>query len=193
MKKIQIKYNIDKTYREIMKLEMDKLGLEYSIGGLSDIKIIGKPSDESIKSLSIALEKYGIEIVNDPREVIVQNIKDIIIDIIHNNENIPNMKLSVILAEKLNYSFGFLSKLFSETTFNSIESYIIFQKLERVKMLLASSDYTLTEISLQMNYSSVAHLSNQFKKVTGVSPTAFQRIIIKRKLRMENNSPEHII
>jgi AraC-like DNA-binding protein len=98
----------------------------------------------------------------------------------------PNVTTSVYIADKLNHSYGYLSSLFSEITFTSIENYVIIQKIERAKQMLASETLTLTEISYQLNYSSVAHLSNQFKKMTGITPSAFQRIIKKRREKRIN-------
>jgi AraC-like DNA-binding protein len=96
-------------------------------------------------------------------------------------DNFPSEKISLYLAEKLNHSYGYLANAFSEVTYSSIENFIIMQKIERAKQLMINGDLTLTEISYKLNYSSVAHLSNQFKKTTGLTPSAFQRIIVKRR------------
>ena len=115
----------------------------------------------------------------------MQKIKDTITDMVWKDENLPNITTSAYLADKLNHSYGYLSNLFSEVTYSSIENFIILQKIERAKQMIISDNYTLTEISYQLNYSSVAHLSNQFKKTTGLTPSAFQRII---KARRENRA-----
>ena len=98
-----------------------------------------------------------------------------------NDDILPNVATSAYLADVLNHSYGYLSNLFSEITYSTIENYIIFQKIERVKQMTISENYTLTEISYKLNYSSVAHLSNQFKKTTGLTPSAFQRIVKKKR------------
>ena len=107
-------------------------------------------------------------------------MKDTIIEMIHSPE-LVNVKSSVYLAEKLSHSYGYLSNLFSDVTYSSIENYIIMQKIEYAKQLIVSAQLSLTEIAFKLNYSSVAHLSTQFKNVTGITPSAFQRIIAKRR------------
>ena len=131
-------------------------------------------------ALTEELKEYGIDIIENQKSVLVQKIKDTIIEMIHSPE-LVNVKSSVYLAEKLSHSYGYLSNLFSDVTYTSIENYIILQKIEYAKQLIVSSDLSLTEIAFQLNYSSVAHLSTQFKNVTGITPSAFQRIITKRR------------
>ena len=111
----------------------------------------------------------------------VQKIKDAIVEMVFNDENAINVKSSVYLSEKLNLSFGYLSNLFSEVTHTSIENFIIIQKIERVKQLIIINELSLTEIAYLLSYSSVAHLSTQFKNTTGITASAFQRIIEKRR------------
>ena len=110
----------------------------------------------------------------------VQKIKDAIIELVYMDDN-NNFKSSVFLAEKLNHSYGYLSNVFSEVTYSSIENFIILQKIERAKQLMLVNEMSLTEIAFLLNYSSVAHLSTQFKNTTGITPSAFQRIIKKRR------------
>jgi len=112
---------------------------------------------------------------------LVQKIKDLIIDMVFNENANVNVKSSVYLAEKLGHSYGYLSNLFSEVTYSSIENFIIIQKIEYAKQLLLNTELNLTEIAFKLNYSSVAHLSTQFKNTTGITPSAFQRIIFKRR------------
>ncbi|MDB5229088.1 MAG: AraC family transcriptional regulator, partial [Bacteroidota bacterium] len=119
--------------------------------------------------------------VDNQKSTLVQKIKDTIIEMVWLEEKLPTSKISSYIAEKLNHSYGYLSNLFSEVTYTSIENYIIIQKIERAKQMIIGDELTLTEISYRLNYSSVAHLSTQFKKTTGLTPSAFQRIIKKRR------------
>ena len=126
--------------------------------------------------------------VENQKSVLVQKIKDTINELVTSEEPL-NVKSSVFIAEKLNHSYGYLSNLFSDVTYTSIENYIIIQKIELAKQLIISNQLSLTEIAYRLNYSSVAHLSTQFKNTTGITPSAFQRIITKRReLSSKNNS-----
>lgn len=107
-------------------------------------------------------------------------IKDAIVELVFSENNI-SVKASIYISEKLNHSYGYLSNLFSEITYTSIENFIIIQKIEYAKELMISNKYSLTEISLRLNYSSVAHLSSQFKNITGLTPSLFLKMISKRK------------
>lgn len=122
----------------------------------------------------------GIEIVESQKRIFVQKIKDAIIEMIQNQESI-SIKSSVYLSDKLQNSYGHISNVFSEVTYTSIENFIIIQKIEIAKQMIISNELTLTEIAYKLNYSSVAHLSTQFKNTTGITPSVFQRIIQKRK------------
>ena len=126
--------------------------------------------------------------VENQKSVLVQKIKDTITELVTSEEPL-NVKSSVFIAEKLNHSYGYLSNLFSDVTYTSIENYIIIQKIELAKQLIINNQLSLTEIAYRLNYSSVAHLSTQFKNTTGITPSAFQRIITKRReLSSKNNS-----
>ena len=155
--------------------------MPYSITGLGEIEIKGTVIPVKYKELESNLSKYGIEIIDNPKKVFTQKIKDAIVEMIYQEETLPAIKISAHLAKKLNKSYGYLSATFSEVTFSSIQSFIILQKIERVKQEIIEGKNTLTQIAWKLNYSSVAHLSGEFKKITGLTPTAFQRIIKKRK------------
>lgn len=143
--------------------------------------LLEKVSSEALKDFSTDINSYGIEVVENPKLALVQRIKDVIIDLVFNDETTVNVKTSVYLAEALDQNYSYLSNLFSEITFTSIENYIILQKIEYTKLLITKEELTLTEIAYKLDYSSVAHLSKQFKNTTGITPSAFQRIISKRK------------
>ena len=152
---------------------------EFNTENFNEIEFQNEPSEQEYTALKQKLSANGIEIIENQKVIVVQKIKSTILKMIHNPEDI-NVKTSVHLSEKIGQSYSFISNLFSEVTYTSIENYIIIQKIEIVKHLIITTELTLTEIAYKYNYSSVAHLSNQFKKCTGLTPSAFQRIIKKR-------------
>jgi len=178
---VLIKYDISCTCKAILKEQLQKLDVEYNIVGLNEIEFKIQPTSAQIEQLKSDFSYYGIEIIDNQKLALVQKIKDTIIDMVWSDDILPNITTSSFLADKLHHSYGYLANLFSEYTFATIENFIIFQKIERVKEMTINGNHTLTEISYQLNYSSVAHLSNQFKKTTGLTPSAFQRIIKQRK------------
>lgn len=145
-----------------------------------EVEFLEKISAEKMKELRETLEDYGITIIENQKTVLIEKIKETILEMVHSEEPI-NVKASVYLADKLQHSYGYLSNLFSEVTYSSIESYIMMQKIEHAKNLIIKDNLTLTEVAYKLNYSSVAHLSTQFKNVTGITPSQFQRIITKRR------------
>lgn len=149
--------------------------------GLGEIEIKKNVSEQQFVELTSLLKKYEIQVIDDRISALVQKTKDAIIEMIYLEEKLPASKVSFHLSQKLNYSFGYISKLFSEVTYTSIENFIIIQKIERVKQLIIEDQLTLTQIAGKLSYSSVAHLSGQFKKITGITPSAFQRIIKRRR------------
>ena len=178
---LYIKYDIHAACKVILEEELSKLDLKYELIGLGEVEIKGEMTPDQLQKLNEGLNKYGIEIVDNQKSTLVQKIKDTIIEMVWLEEKLPTSKISSYIAEKLNHSYGYLSNLFSEVTYTSIENYIIIQKIERAKQMIIGDELTLTEISYRLNYSSVAHLSTQFKKTTGLTPSAFQRIIKKRR------------
>jgi AraC-like DNA-binding protein len=178
---LYIKYDIHLACKIILEEQLDSLGIDYELIGLGEVEIKKDMSPDTLQKLNTGLNKYGIEIVDNQKSTLVQKIKDTITEMVWLEEKLPTSKISSYIAEKLNHSYGYLSNLFSEVTYTSIENYIIIQKIERAKQMIISDELTLTEISYRLNYSSVAHLSTQFKKTTGLTPSAFQRIIKKRR------------
>ena len=178
--KLYIKYDINLACKVILQEHLERLGLEYELKELGEVEILTPLTPDVQKELDEGLERYGIRIVSNHKNTLIEKTKDIIIEMIYEKEKLPNTNISTYLADRLNHSYGYISNLFSEVTYSSIENFIIIQKIERAKQLVIEGELTLTEISYQLNYSSVAHLSNQFKKTTGLTPTSFQRIIKKR-------------
>lgn len=179
--KLSIKYDISIACKVILQEQLDKLDLSYKITGLGEVDIDGSISPDKFADLIIALQKYGIEIIDNPKNIFVQKVKDAIVEMVYMENDLPSENISSYLAGKLNHTYGHMSTIFSEVTFTTIANFIILQKIERAKQMIMEGKETLTEIAWKLNYSSVAHLSNQFKKTTGLTPSAFQRIIKKRK------------
>ncbi len=182
--KLHVKYDIHISCKIILQEQLDKLQLPYTITGIGEVEIKESISPEKYKELETNLNKYAIEIIDDPKNVFAQRVKDLIVEMVYMGEANTTLKTSVYLAEKLNKSYNYIATIFSEVTFTSIQNYINLQKIERAKQEIVEGEKTLTEIAWDLNFSSVAHLSNDFKKITGLTPTVFQRIIKKRK---ENN------
>ena len=179
--KLFIKFDFNAVCRQVLREKLDEIDVKYNILGFGEVDILENLSSEKYDELASALGNYNIEIVENQKSILVQKIKDAIIDMVFNEETNVNVKTSVYLADTLGHSYGYLSNLFSEVTYTSIENFIILQKIEYTKQLVIKGNLSLTEIAFKLNYSSVAHLSTQFKNTTGITPSAFQRIISKRR------------
>lgn len=179
--KLYVKYDINQACRVILQEKLDELDIKYNLLDYGEIEIDDSTTDESFAAIKNSLGKYGIEIVNNQKSQLVQKIKDTIIEMIYERDKLPTSTISTYLADKLNLSYGYIANVFSEHTYTSIENFIIIQKIERAKKLIVEDNLTLTEVSYKLNYSSVAYLSAQFKKVTGLTPSLFKRIVEKRR------------
>jgi AraC-like DNA-binding protein len=184
--KLYVKYDIHYAVAVIIKEKLTELGIEFEMGELGEIEIMSEMSDDQLQNLTNILQNYGIDIVDNLKSTLVQKTKDVIKEMIYKEEGLPTSKISSYIAERVNRSYGYLHNLFAENTYTSIGNYIIMQKIERAKQFLIEGELTLTEISYKLSYSSVAHLSYQFKKTTGLTPSAFQRIIKRRRGEIEN-------
>jgi len=178
---LNLKFDFNAVCRKVLDETLLKHHINHKIIGFGEVELLDKLSPETLENLSNDLSRYNIEIVENQKSILVQKIKDVIIDMVFNEDTNVNLKASAYLAETLEHSYGYLSNLFSEVTYTSIENFIIIQKIEYTKQLIVNSDLSLTEIAFKLNYSSVAHLSTQFKNTTGITPSAFQRIIAKRR------------
>lgn len=169
-----------------VKEELDKLGLLHAVVDLGVVDILGEITQEQHNQLKENLLRSGLEVIDDKNTILVERIKNTIIEMIHYSDELPKVNYSDYLSEKLGLEYTYLSNLFTELKGITIQQYIIINKIERVKELLIYEDLTLSEISYKLHYSSVAHLSNQFKKVTGISPSLFRQLKIKRRENLEN-------
>jgi AraC-like DNA-binding protein len=170
----------------MVKSELDKLGLHYIMVDLGEVEIKENIATEQRDQLRIALLKSGLELMDDKKAILIEKIKNVIIEMVHYADEYPKTNFSDYLNKKLNYDYTYLANLFSEVTGITIEQYIIAHKIERVKELLIYDELNLTQISYKLNYSSVAHLSSQFKKVTGLTPTFFKQLKRKRRDTLDN-------
>lgn len=170
----------------IVKSELEKLNLHYTTLELGEIETSEELTHAQHVALRAALLKSGLEVMEDKKSIIIEKIKNIIVEMIHYTEEAPRLNFSAFLSEKLQYDYTYLSNLFSEVKGITIEHFIIAHKIERAKELLIYNELTLTEIAEKLHYSNVAHLSNQFKKVTGLTPTFFKKMKHKRLIALEN-------
>lgn len=165
----------------MVKAELKKMGLHFIVIDLGQIEIMETISESQKNQLKLALLEIGLELIDDKKAILIEKVKNIIIEMIHYAEEMPNINFSVFISKKLNYDYNYLANLFSEVNGITIEKFIISHKVERIKELIMYDELNLTQISYKMNYSSVAHLSNQFKKVTGLSPSHFKQMRDRRR------------
>ena len=183
--KLFIKYMVTNQSKIIVKAELKKLGLHFIIVDLGEIEIMEELSADQRLQLKAALLNQGLELMDDKRAILIEKIIKVIIDMVHNSTEINKLNFSDFLTEKLKHHYTYLSNTFSEVKGMTIQQFIIIHKVERVKELLMYGELTLTEISYLLNYSSVAHLSNQFKKVTGLSPSRFKTLKDRKRVPIE--------
>jgi YesN/AraC family two-component response regulator len=169
----------------VVRAELSKLGVYGSVDELGEANIEGELTPVQIQQLKAGLLKSGLEIVDDKKSVLISKIKKIIVELVHYAEEPLSVNLSHYLSDKLDYDYTYLANLFSEVQGMPIEKYYIMHKIERVKELLVYNELTLTEIAYKMHYSNVAYLSNQFKKVTGLTPSHFKQLKDKRRQMLE--------
>lgn len=170
----------------MVKEELKKLGLHFVVVDLGEVEIIEELTESQHDALKAALFNSGLELMDDKRAVLIEKIKNVIVEMVHYTDELPKVNYSDYISEKLNYDYTYLSNLFSEVKGITIQQYIILHKIERVKELILYEELNLTEISYLLQYSSVAHLSNQFKKVTGLTPTQFKLLKNKRRNSIED-------
>ncbi len=173
--KLFIKFMVSNRCKNAVKEVLNDLGLHFIMVDLGEVEIMEHLSGEQREQLQVALQYTGLELMDDKRAVLIERVKNTIIDMVHNSNEPVKTKLSVYLSQKLNYDYTYMSNLFSEVQGTTIEQFLISHKIERIKELLIYDELNITEIAYAMNYSSVAHLSNQFKKVTGLSPSHFKK------------------
>lgn len=178
--KAYFRFDFNIICKKVLEEVLDQRNIKYKTLNFGEVEILQTLNPSEKEALTEALAEYGITIIENQKTAMVQKIKDAIVNMVFSDKSV-NVKASVYLAEHLNHSYGYMSSLFSEVTHTSIENFIILQKIERAKQLIINDKMTLTEIAYKLNYSSVAHLSTQFKNTTGITPSQFQKIIDKRR------------
>jgi AraC-like DNA-binding protein len=169
----------------VVKEELKKLGLHFMLVDLGEVEIMENINIEQRTQLKTALLGLGLELMDDKRAVLIEKIKNVIIEMVHHSDEVIKVNFSNFLSEKMNHDYTYLSNLFSEVQGTTIEQFLISHKIERIKELIIYGELNITEIAWKMNYSSVAHLSNQFKKMTGLSPSHFKQLKDKRRSPLE--------
>jgi len=170
----------------IVKSELEEFGLHFIIVDLGEVEIMENITMEQRNLLNLNLEKSGLGLLEDKKRVLIEKIKNIIVDLVYYAEEQPKINLSDYLSGKLNYDYTYLANLFSESQSTTIEHFFLDHKIERVKELLVYDEISLTEIAYKLHYSSVAHLSNQFKKMTGLTPSGYKNLKLKKRRSPEN-------
>jgi len=183
--KLYIKNMVSNSCKTIVKSEIKKLGLNLILIELGEVEIAEIIVHEQRNQLNVNLQKMGLELLDNKKSMIIESIKTRIIELVHYSDKRLRVKLSFYLSDKLKYDYTYLANIFSENQGITIEQFFLNHKIERVKELLVYNEISLTEIADKMQYSSVAHLSNQFKKITGLTPSRYKLLRLKRRIPLE--------
>ena len=170
----------------VVKAELEKLGVRYVDVRIGEVNTIEDLPKEKLEILDIALRKSGLQLMDDKKSILVEKIKSAVIELVHYTDEQIKTNLSDYLSEKLNYDYTYLANLFSEVKGITIEKFYLAHKIEKVKELIVYDELNLSEIAYLLHYSSVAHLSNQFKKITGLTPSHFKKLKNKRRQTLED-------
>jgi len=182
--KLYFKYMVSQRCKMLVASELDRLGLGHSLVELGFVSLHNEPSPEQLNELSLRLAASGLELLDDKRTILVERIKNIIIEMVHDAEELPKENYSSYISGKIGLDYTYLSNVFSEVKGITIQQFIIIHKIEKVKEMILYNQLSLKEIAYRLDYCSAAHLSNQFKKITGLSPSFFKR--------MENKRTKHL-
>lgn len=184
--KLFIKNMVCSRCKMVVETELAKAGLTPLSVELGEVEIAGEPTQGVLNNLDENLKHLGFEIIDDRKSRVIEQIKNAIVSLIHHSGELLHVNLSDHLAEKLNLDYGYLSSLFSEVEGGTIEKYFIAQKIEKVKELIMYDELTLSQIANELGYSSVAHLSSQFKKQTGLTPSFYRTVKENKRRNIED-------
>ncbi len=189
--KLFIKYMVSLRCKMVVKEELRKMGLHFIVVDLGEVEIMETLTEVQSSQLKRNLLLSGLELMDDKKAILIERIINVIMEMIHESDELPVVNYSNHISDKLQYDYTYLSNLFSEVKGITIQQFIIIHKVERIKELIIYDEYNITEIAWKMNYSSVAHLSNQFKKITGFTPSHFKQLKNKRRSPIEDigNTP----
>jgi AraC-like DNA-binding protein len=177
----------------VVKEVLKELGLHFIVVDLGEIEIMEDISDEQRAALKLGLLESGLELMDDKKAILIERIRILITEMVHYADELPQINYSNYISQKIGYDYTYLSNIFSEVKGITIQQFIIINKVERVKELIIYDELNITEIAWKMNYSSVAHLSNQFKKITGLTPSHFKQLKEKRRIPIEEIGSPNII
>ncbi|WAC39393.1 helix-turn-helix domain-containing protein [Pedobacter sp. SL55] len=184
--KLYIRNMVSTSCKMIVKNELEKIGIPYERIYLGEVNIPDAPNKDQYRQLKIVLSAYGLELMVNKKDILVERIKNTVIDMVRYVEEHPKIKNSNYLSEKIALDYTYMANIFSKETGTTIEHYIIYQKIERAKELILYRELNLTEISYLLNYSSVAHLSRQFKQITGSTASFFKQTSCESRIALEN-------
>ena len=184
--KLYIKYMVSLRCKMVVREELRKMGLHWVAVDLGMVEIAENITEQQRGQLGKNLLQSGLELLDDKRSILIEKIKNVVVEMIHYSDELPKVNYSDYIGEKLNRDYTYLSNIFSEVKGITIQQFIIIHKIERVKELLLYDELSLTEIAHRLHYSSVAHLSNQFRKITGLSPSFYRQLKPKRGDNLEN-------
>lgn len=184
--KLYIKYMVSLRCKMLVRDELKKLGLDYVVLDLGMVDILQDITEIQREELRANLLRSGLELLDNKKSILIEKVKNVIVEMIHYSDELPTKNYSDHISEKLNYDYTYLSNLFSEVKGITIQQFIINHKIEKIKELLLYDELNLTEIAYKLHYSSVAHLSNQFKKATGLAPSYYRQLKQKRRGNLEN-------
>ena len=169
----------------VVKDALDELGIPLVKVELGEIETKEDMSDDEKKKLNSKINKAGLELLEKKQGVLIEKIRKVVIDYVYNSDEKPNIKFSVMLSQELNHNYTYLANFFSEVEATTIEQFMIALKIERIKELIIFGEDNIAQIAHKLNYSSAAHLSTQFKKITGLTPSFFKALKQKRKLTLQ--------
>jgi len=184
--KLYIKYMVSLRCKMMVKEELKKLGINYVVVDLGLVEVLEDITEKQREQLSKNLLKSGLELLENKKSILIEKIKNVITEMIHYSDVLPKVNYSDYISEKLGYDYTYLANTFSEVKGMTIQQFIIIHKIEKVKELILYDELSLAEISYRLHYSSPAHLSNQFKKITGLTPSFYKKMKLKRDKNLEN-------
>ncbi len=184
--KIYVKNMACESCKVVVKEALEELDISPVKVELGEIETKKDITDEEKKKLNSKIKKVGLELLEKKQGVLIEKIRKVMIGYVYKSDEKPNVKFSVLLSEDLNHSYTYLANFFSEVEATTIEQYLIALKVERIKELIIFGEHTFSEIAHKLHYSSVAHLSSQFKKITGLTPSHFKRLKEKRRITIQN-------
>lgn len=183
---LHIKYMVSNCCRETVKAQLNKIGLRYTLLELGQVELTKPITDEERAEPKIILCKNGFELMDNQKAILIEKIKNLVIEMVQESDKHPTVNYYEHISKELEYDYTYLSNLFSDVTGTTIIQYIIAHKIEKIKELLLYNELSLTEISYQLNYSSVAYLSAQFKKTIGLTPSYYKQLRNKKRIALEN-------